>query len=128
MKIKFISLLCFVFLCFSLVGCGDSEPKRPIDYPESEWGCNVANISFSVSQESKIVDAKMVDKNGEVIDISLVFSDIDEGKVSITNADETETYLSGTCSYAKDKCTVTVTDIYNADLEVSSTRLVFERK
>ena len=128
MKIKFSSLLCLVLVCFSLVSCGDGEPKRPIDYSGSEWGCSVANISFSVSHDNNIVDATMVDTSGETIDISLIFSDINEGKVSITNADATETYLSGKCSYGKDSFTVTVTDIYNTGLKISSTRLTFERK
>lgn len=128
MKIKVVSLLCLVFMCFSLVACGANEPKRPIDYPDSKWTCSIADISFSVSEECKITNATMVNKNGETIEISLVFSEISEGKVSITNADGTETYLSGTCSYEKDKFTVTVTDIYNTDLEISSTRLAFERQ
>ena len=127
MKIRIISLLCLVFMCISLVACGDNEVKRPVDYPDSKWTCSVANISFSVSQDCKVTDATMVNKNGETIDISLVFTEMDEGKVSITNPDGSETYISGTCSYEKDKFTVMVTDIYNTDLEITSTRLTFER-
>ena len=127
MKIKIISLLFVALMCFSLVGCGDNEPKRPIDYPDSKWTCNVANISFSVSQDCKITDATMVNKNGETIDISLVFTEMDEGKASITNAVGTETYISGTCIYGEDKFTVIIADIYNTDLEITSTRLIFER-
>ncbi len=127
MKIKIISLLCVAILCFSLVSCGDGELKRPIDYPDSKWTCSVADISFSVSQDCKITNATMVNKNGEIIDISLAFSEMSDGKVSITNADGSETYLSGTCSYEEDKLTVMVTDIYNTDLEITSTRLTFER-
>ena len=127
MKIKNIALLLFVLMFVCLTACGSGEVKRPIDYPDSKWTCSVANISFSVSQDCKVTDTTMVNKNGETIDISLVFTEMDEGKVSITNADGSETYLSGTCSYENDKFTVMVTDIYNADLDITSTRLIFER-
>ena len=127
MKIKTIALLLFTLLCFSLTACGESEAKRPIDYPNSKWTCDVASITFSVSDDAKITDATMVDKNGETISISVVFTDAEEGKVSITNADETETYLSGTCTYGEDLFSIFVTDIYNPDIDISSTRLTFNR-
>ena len=127
MKIKTIALFLVALLCFSLTACGDSESKRPIDYPDSKWNCEVASITFSVTDEGKVTDATMVDKNGETVSISIVFTDIEEGKVSITNADETETYLSGTCTYNKDMFSIFVTDIYNSDLDISSTRLIFKR-
>ena len=127
MKIRVVSVLCLIFICVSLVACG-GEPKRPIDQADSKWTCGVADISFSVSKDCEVTDATMVNKNGEKIDISIVFPEDDEGKVSITNPDGTETYITGTCSYEKDKFTVTVTDIYNTDLEITSTRLNFERQ
>ena len=96
MKIKTLVLLLVVMLSFSLTACGESEPKHPMDYPNSKWTCDVASITFSVSDDGKIHDATMVDKDGQTLPISIVFSDEDESKVSITNADETETYLSGT--------------------------------
>lgn len=126
MKIRIIALFCLAIMCISFVGCSD-DIKLPVDYPDSKWTCSVADISFSVSQDRKVTDATMVNKNGETIDISLVFTEMDEGKVSITNADESEVYLSGTCSYDADGFTVKVTDIYNTDLEITSTKLVFER-
>lgn len=125
MKTKFISVFLIILLCLSLSACGDA--KRPIDCPDTKWTCNVANITFSVSEDCKIKDATMINKNGESIPISLVFTSMDEGKVSITNAEETETYLTGTCTYEKNTLSVFVTDIYNQDLDISSTRLVFER-
>ena len=88
----------------------------------------VDGISFSVSEDGKVTNAVMTDKNGEKIDISLVFSDMSEGKVSITNADGSEIYISGTCTYEKDKFTVMVTDIYNNELDISSNRLIFNKK
>lgn len=125
MNIKIRSLLCVALLCFLLVGCGDNNVKRPVDCPDSKWTCSSANITFSVSQDGKVTDATMVNKNGETVDISLVFTN--EDKVSITNADGTETYITGTFSYEKDMFSVMVTDIYNPELEISSTRLVFKR-
>lgn len=127
MKIKTIALLLVALLCFSLTACGDSESKRPIDYPNSKWTCDVASVTFSVSSEGKITDATMVDKNGETISVSLVFSDISEGKVSITNADETETYISGTCTYGEDLFSILITDVYSPDFDINTTKLVFKR-
>ena len=127
MKIKTIALILIALLCFSLTACGDSNAKRPIDYPNSKWACDVASITFSVSDNGKVTDATMVDKNGETILISIVFTDVEEGKVSLTNADETETYLSGTCTYGEDLFSIFVTDIYNPDIDISSTRLTFNR-
>ncbi len=127
MKTKSVILLLVALICIGLTACASEEVKRPIDYPETKWTCVIADITFSVSRDCKVIDATMVNKNGETIDISLVFSEMSEGKVSITNADETETYISGTCNYENDKFTVFVTDIYNTDLGITSTRLLFER-
>lgn len=127
MKLKVITLLLSSLLCIVLTACGNNEPKRPIDYPDSRWSCEVANITFSVSSDCEITDATMIDKNGEIIYISLVFTDTEEGRVSITNADETETYLSGTCTYGEDLFSIFITDTYNSNLDISSTRLTFNR-
>lgn len=127
MRVKVIALFLILLLCISSTACDDNQSKRPIDYPDSRWSCDVANITFSVSSDSKITDATMVDKNGETISILLVFTDVEEGKVSITNPDETEIYFSGTCTYDKDMFSIFVTDIYNSDLDITSTRLTFNR-
>lgn len=127
MKTKGLILLSVILVCCFLVACG-GDPMRPIDYPDTDWTCESDGISFSVSEDGKVTNAVMTDKNGEKIDISLVFSDMSEGKVSITNADGSEIYISGTCTYEKDKFTVMVTDIYNNELDISSTRLIFNKK
>lgn len=125
MKFKKFTALIVLLFCLCLTACGDA--KRPIDYPDSTWTCASENIAFSVSEDGKITNATILDKNGEIVPISLVFTDINEGKVSITNTDETETYISGTCTYGSDIFSIFVTDIYNPDLNISSTRLAFER-
>lgn len=127
MKIRTIALLLVALLCFSLTACGKSEAKRPIDYPNSKWTCDIASITFSVSDDGKVTDATMVDKNGKTISICIIFTGTEEGKVSITNADETETYLSGTCTYGEDLFSIFITDTYNSNLDISSTRLAFNR-
>ena len=127
MKIKTISLLLIAFLFISLAACGENETKIPTDYKESTWICDIANIAFSISDDGKIFDSTMVDKDGQTLPISIVFSDEDESKVSITNADETETYLSGTFTSSKDKFVITVTDIYNTNLSISARSLIFKR-
>ncbi len=126
MRIKTVSVLCLVFICISLGACG--KAKRPIDYADSRWACDAADISFSVSKDCKVTDGTIVDKNGEKVDISIVFPEDDEGRILITGADGSEIYLAGTCKYGKDRFTVSVTDIYNTDLDISSIRLIFERK
>lgn len=125
MKIRIVSFLLLISFALCLTSCGDA--KRPIDYPNSKWTCDIANTCFSVTDEGKISNATMVNKNGETIAISLVFTDMEDGKVSITNADETETYLSGTCTYDNDMFSIFVTDIFNPDLNITSTRLTFNR-
>ncbi len=127
MRFKLLSLILVMLFCVGLVACGD-EPMRPIDYPNTTWQCDDGNIKFSVSADGKITDATMLDKNGETISISLVFTDIEDGKVSITNIDETETYLSGSCTYEDDMFSIFVSDIYNSELGISATRLTFNRK
>ena len=126
MKIRIISLLCLVSLCLSFVACGGNEPKRPIDYPDSTWTCSTASIAFSVSQDGKVTDATMVDKNGKTVDISLVFTD--DGMVSITNADGTEAYITGTFSCDKKEFIVMIKEISNPDLDHGTKRLLFERQ
>ena len=69
----------------------------------------------------------MLDKNGAVISISVVFTDMEDGKVSITNVAETETYLSGTCTYDNDMFSIFVTDLFNPNISITTTRLTFER-
>ena len=126
MKIRIISLLCLVLLCLSFVACGGNEPKRPIDYPDSTWTCSTASIAFSVSQDGKVTDATMVNKNGETVDISLVFTD--DGMVSITNADGTETYITGTFSCDKKEFVIKTHEVNDADFDISALRLFFERQ
>ena len=126
MKIKIFSLFLIVIGCIGLVACGD-EPMRPIDYTNTTWQCTNENIKFSVSADGKITDATMLDKNGAVISISVVFTDMEDGKVSITNVAETETYLSGTCTYDNDMFSIFVTDLFNPNISITTTRLTFER-
>ena len=125
MKIRIISFLLLISFALCLTSCG--EAKRPIDYPNSKWTCDIANICFTVTDDGSITDATMVNKNGELLSITLVFSDASEGKVSITDTDKNETYLSGTCTYDNDMFSIFVTDIFNPDLDISSTRLTFKR-
>ena len=86
MKIKGLILISIILVCCFLVACG-GDPMRPIDYPDTKWVCESEGIVFSVSGDGKVTNAVMTDINGEKIDISLVFSDMSEGKVSITNTD-----------------------------------------
>ncbi|MBR5286019.1 MAG: hypothetical protein IKU30_03895 [Clostridia bacterium] len=69
----------------------------------------------------------MLNKYDEAIAISLVFADMESGKVSITNADRTEIYLSGTCTYGNDTFSIFLTDIFSSDIDITTTRLTFER-
>ena len=127
MKIKMVALLLVAFICLSLTSCNAENDKKPTDYKESTWTCDIADITFSISEDGKIVDATMVDKDGKTIPISIVFSDEDENRISITNADETETYLSGTYTSSKNKFVITLTDIFNTNLNISSRSLTFKR-
>lgn len=123
-KTAFYFLLVLIF-CISLTSCEDA--KRPIDQPDTEWVCEKENIRFSISNDCTITDASMVGKNGETIAISLVFGDMKDGRVTVTDPDGNKTYFSGKCTYKKDMFSVFVTDIYDSNVQFSSTRLTFER-
>ena len=125
MNIKKFTLLIVLAFCLCLSACG--EVKRPIDCPDTTWECEAQNIKFSVSENCEIKDATVVDKNGNTISISFVFSEMSEGKVSITSPDGIETYLAGTCTYDKDSFDMTITDIYNSDLDHLPLILKFKR-
>lgn len=124
MKIQKLTTFLILF-CVVLTACG--EAKRPIDCPNTTWSCEAVGITFSVSDDGKIENASMLDKNGNTLQISLVFSDIEDGKVSITNSDGSEVYISGTCQYDKDMFSIFVKDIFNPDLNIPSAKLTFER-
>ena len=121
MKIKLISLLLVVGFCFMIAGCGGA--KHPLDRPNSKWSCEEAEISFSVSSDGKITNGIFVDKAQNEIPVSVVFGADD--KVSITNVDETETYISGVAVFEKDYFAVNVKDIYSNDFESIGPRLYF---
>ena len=125
MNIKKFTLLIVLAFCLCLSACG--EVKRPIDCPDTTWECEAQNIKFSVSENCEIKDATVIDKNGNTISISFVFSEMSEGKVSITSPDGIETYLAGTCTYDKDSFDMTITDIYNSDLDHLPLILKFKR-
>ncbi len=125
MKCKTLAMIFVLTICIVLTACG--EAKRPIDYPNTTWVCETAGITFSVSEDGKIENATMPDKDGNLLQISFIFSDISEGTVSITNPDGSEIYVSGTCNYDSDIFSIIVTDIFNPDLNIPATRLTFER-
>ena len=131
MRNRIALLLCLIFACVSLAGCassasGDKKVKRPVDYAESKWTCDVADITFSVSKDCEVTDATLVNKNGETVEISIVFTEVSEGKIWIKSADGSEPYLCGSCSYSANEFYVTVTDVYNYDFDTPP-YLVFER-
>ncbi len=119
MKNKILFIL--VALCLLLAGCG--EVKRSVDRPNSQWICKEKEISFSVSADGEITNGIWVDNNQNQVPVSFVFGDDD--MVSITNAAETEVYLSGACIFEKDYFAITVKDIYNNDFETTGSRLYF---
>lgn len=123
MKVKGICLLLVAIFCFLLVGCG--EIKRPLDCPDSKWVCEKQSVSFSVSSDGKVTDGNIIDKNGNTVGISVGFGEDD--KISITNIDETEVYITGTGTFEKNRFTLTLSDIYNTDLEIQTTRMDFKR-
>ena len=125
MKTKTSAMIAVLLFCCCVTAC--TEAKRPIDQPESAWKCEVASIYFEVSEDCKITNATMLDNNGNTVSISLVFSDVNEAKVSITNPEETETYISGTCTFEKNSFTVLLTDIYNSSLSIPARKLTFKK-
>ncbi|MBE6678842.1 MAG: hypothetical protein E7597_08630 [Ruminococcaceae bacterium] len=123
MKIKTLFLLLLLVLALCLATCGGEEAKRPVDYTGTEWSCEDAEISFSVSDQGIVENAVAFDKK-----VTVVFSDISEKKVSFYSADGKELYFSGSCTYGKSTFTVTVSDIYSSDFSGLPARLIFKSK
>jgi len=114
-------------LIFSILLTSCVEAKRPNDYPSSDWYCEAENMKFSVNADGEIVDATMVNNNGDTISVLIILTDITEGAVSITNADQSETYFFGVYTFVNDVFTIFVTDEHHPDIPLTSSRLTFER-
>ena len=127
MKIKTPFLLLLIALALFISACGD-EAKRPVDYPNTEWKCEDGNITFSVNSDGKVENASLTNATGDTVKVSVVFSDLDEQKVSFYSEDGKESYFSGSCTYGEDTFTVTISDVYNIDFSQLPPRLVFTSK
>ncbi len=127
MKSKTLFLLLLTALALFISACGD-EAKRPVDYPDTEWKCEDGNITFSVNADGKVENAFLTNATGDTVKVSVVFSDLDEKKVSFYSEDCKESYFSGSCTYGEDTFTITVSDIYNSDFSHLPPRLVFKSK
>ncbi len=117
----FILLLFVLTLCIS--ACGGEAAKRPVDYPSTDWTCEEAEISFTVSAEGTVENAIALDK-----EVTVVFSDVNEKKVSFYSADGKELYFSGNCTYGKSSFTVTVVDVFSTDFSALPPYLIFKSK
>lgn len=120
-------MLLFV-LALCLAACGGEEAKRPVDYPGTAWSCADGEITFSVTADGAVENASLLNKNGDTVKVSIVFSEISEKKVSFYSEDGKELYFSGSCAYEKNSFTLTISDIYNSDFSYLSPRLVFKTK
>lgn len=119
--IAFMLILTFLFS----TACSN-EAKSPVDYPNTRWSCEAAGMSFSVSENSEITDAEIISKNGEIVKITIDFSETSENTIIVKSTDGTEAYFSGECTYEKKKLIIDITDVYSADFDHLSTRLAFD--
>lgn len=46
-------ILCLLCLAALLAGCGPAAGKRPVDYPNSRWGCQDAHIEIVVDGKGR---------------------------------------------------------------------------
>lgn len=124
---KNLKLLLIVSLCLLLGACSVFESKRPVDYNGSEWFCESAGMEFSVS-EGEVTNAVLKDKNGDDVSVTVIFSDIEESKMSVINAESGEKLFEGDCTFAKKEFKLRITDFYGTKFEYLQKQLSFKRK
>lgn len=111
-----ISIVMFAAIFMFLSSCGEGETQRPIDYSDAKWSSEVAHMEFTVI-DGEIKSGTIIDKNGQLIDIVIIFSDIAEKKITVEFADKNELIFEGSCSFEIDSFKVSVTDVYSPDFE-----------
>ena len=67
---RMMLLLLAAIMLICTAACGGEEEKwdvglRPIDYPATTWKCEDFDFEFEVSEEGKVINAHVVDKNGK---------------------------------------------------------------
>lgn len=127
MKYKTTFLLLIFAFVFCITACGEGEAKRPLDCPGTKWTCSEVEFVFSISNEKQVTDATVVDKNGNDINVSIVFSETEDAKMSVSSVDGSTMYLSGECVYRNNEFTLTVTDLYDSNFSNLPVTLHFSK-
>lgn len=111
-KASFLLLLLAFILC--ITACGEGEAKLPTNYPNSKWSCDETEFVFSVTNDNKVENAKITDKDGNATDVSITFSTVEEARFSVNSVDGSTVYFSGECVYGNKSITMTITDRYDS--------------
>ena len=127
MKYKTTFLLLIFAFAFCITACGEGEVKRLLDCPGTKWECTEVEFVFSISNEKQVTDATVVDKNGNDINVSIVFSETEDAKMSVSSVDGSTMYLSGECVYRNNEFTLTVTDLYDSNFSNLPVTLHFSK-
>lgn len=88
---------------------------HPLDCPDSCWGGEQSDISFGVSSNGEVQNAKCIDVNGNIVDVNIVFSGKYRDYVSIFNAATNELMMKGVYNpHHKGICFyIYITDVYD---------------
>ena len=100
---------------------------RPCDYPNTKWTCVEIDMFFTVSDDSLVEKCEIIDKNGETIEVSLLWSALDSS-VNINSLGDEEVYFHAyKCKFGKKKFVMYVSDINNSNLDHIPEKLTFYR-
>ena len=112
LKMKRI-VLCF--LIFALTCCCSScdedpyEGKRPVDYAYSSWECAEYNVFFSVEENRKLKDAKIL-INEQWYDFEFLWYQFDNRVRICFEIDGEEHSFLGYCDFGKNQFTIEIDD------------------
>lgn len=91
----------------SFDGIDPYKGQRPIDYPNSYWVCEEAQMYFLVGENQKLTDAK-VTMYGQTVPCEFAWAIVDNS-INITFRVDSQTYESyGVCEFGEDKFTIQI--------------------
>ena len=122
-------LTIIVILCMLLVSCDIDiyEGSRPIDYPNTTWTCKEIDMYFTVEENHEDNIAKIIDKNGNEVDISLLWASMSDSAVIVRDTEGENAYFSADCNFGKYQFTMRIVYILDDNFDHLPEVLTFNR-
>ena len=122
-KARFLSII--LLLGVFLSSCGNSAELHIVDQAGTKWTSEAVQMEFVVD-ETGIVDATIMNKNDDKMNVIVSFTNNDE-KMTVVNASNNETIFIGDCTFNKNTFKVAVTDIFDLDFKHLPSIITFKR-